>query len=177
MIIRTKKGVGKTWEIWHWDKAMRCRNSQNTFWKRTWFRLKMCPFLPIGEVHMPDALGRKYSDAGKEWAWQYVFPAARLSLDPRSGRIGRHHISDTAFQKMIKQAIQKAGITKHGSVHTLRHSFATHLLMNGVNIGEVQELLGHKHVETRDMSGVPQSTLNLLLVKEQSGNEAWLNGT
>jgi integron integrase len=123
-----------------------------------------------GEVYLPDALSRKYPNAGKEWAWQYVFPAAHLSVDPRSGRIGRHHISDTAIQSIIKDAIMKAGIPKHGSVHTLRHSFATHLLMNGVNIREVQELLGHKNVETtmiythvmRDMTGAPQSPLDKL---------------
>lgn len=124
-----------------------------------------------GEVHLPDALSRKYPNAGKEWAWQYVFPANNLSVDPRSGRVARHHISDSAIQEVIKKAIRKAGIPKHASVHTLRHSFATHLLMNGVNIREVQELLGHKNVETtmiythvlRDMSKAPKSPLDLLL--------------
>lgn len=123
-----------------------------------------------GEVHLPDALSRKYPSASKEWAWQYVFPAAKLSTDPRSGRTGRHHISDTTVQEIIKKAIKKAAIPKHASVHTLRHSFATHLLMNGVNIREVQELLGHKNVETtmiythvmRDMTGAPQSPLDKL---------------
>lgn len=124
-----------------------------------------------GEVPLPDALSRKYPNAGKEWAWQYVFPANNLSVDPRSGRVARHHISDSAIQEVIKKAIRKAGIPKHASVHTLRHSFATHLLMNGVNIREVQELLGHKNVETtmiythvlRDMSKAPKSPLDLLL--------------
>ncbi len=124
-----------------------------------------------GEVHLPDALNKKYPKAGKEWAWQYVFPANNISVDPRSGKVARHHISDTAIQKMIKSAIKKSGISKHASVHTLRHSFATHLLMNGVNIREVQELLGHKNVETtmvythviRDMSHAPKSPLDTLL--------------
>jgi len=124
-----------------------------------------------GEVHLPDALSRKYPNSGKEWAWQYVFPANSLSVDPRSGRVARHHISDSAIQEVIKKAIRKAGIPKHASVHTLRHSFATHLLMNGVNIREVQELLGHKNVETtmiythvlRNMSKAPKSPLDLLL--------------
>ena len=123
-----------------------------------------------GEVYLPDALSHKYPKAGKEWAWQYVFPSMRLSVDPRSGMVGRHHISDTAIQGVIKNAIQKAGIPKHASVHTLRHSFATHLLASGVNIREVQELLGHKNVATtmiythviRNMSNAPLSPLDAL---------------
>jgi integron integrase len=123
-----------------------------------------------GEVHLPDALSRKYPNAGKEWAWQYVFPANNLSIDPRSGKTRRHHIGDSTIQEMIKKSIKKAGIPKHASVHTLRHSFATHLLMNGVNIREVQELLGHKNVETtmiythvmRDISRAPKSPLDAL---------------
>lgn len=123
-----------------------------------------------GEVFLADALSRKYPNAGKEWAWQYVFPSSKLSVDSISGKIGRHHISDTAIQEAVKNALNKSGISKHASVHTFRHSFATHLLQNGVNIREVQELLGHKNVETtmiythvlRNMSNAPQSPLDAL---------------
>jgi integron integrase len=127
-----------------------------------------------GEVQMPDALGRKYPNAGKEWAWQYVFPSMKLSVDPRSGRVGRHHISDNPIQEAVKNALKKAGIAKHASVHTLRHSFATHLLQAGVNIREVQSLLGHKNLETtmiythvlRNMSNAPKSPLDALYSAE-----------
>jgi integron integrase len=127
-----------------------------------------------GEVFLPDALSRKYPNMGKEWAWQYVFPSAKLSVDPRSGKIRRHHISDTAIQDSIKNALSKAGIPKHASVHTLRHSFATHLLQSGVNIREVQSLLGHKSIETtmiythvlRNMSNAPQSPLDALYLSK-----------
>ena len=123
-----------------------------------------------GEVYLPDVLTHKYPKAGKEWGWQYVFPSARLSVDPRSGKIRRHHISEKAIQFAVSKAVQNAGIVKHATVHTLRHSFATHLLMNGVNIREVQSLLGHKNVETtmiythvlRDMKNAPQSPLDVL---------------
>jgi integron integrase len=127
-----------------------------------------------GEVFLPDALGRKYPNAAKEWGWQYVFPSSKLSVDPRSGKIRRHHINEKTVQNAVKEAVKKAGIVKHASVHTLRHSFATHLLMNGVNIREIQNLLGHKHVETtmiythviRDMVSVPRSPLDSLYNKK-----------
>ena len=123
-----------------------------------------------GEVYLPEALERKYPKAGKEWCWQYVFPSSRLSVDPRSGKVRRHHISSDIVQTAIASAVKKAGIIKHASVHTLRHSFATHLLQGGVNIREIQDLLGHKNVETtmiythvlRDMTHAPQSPLDAL---------------
>lgn len=127
-----------------------------------------------GEAYLPDALSRKYPNAGKEWRWQYVFPAVKLSMDPRGGKIRRHHISEKVIQNTVQNAVKKAGIAKHATVHTLRHSFATHLLMNGVNIREVQELLGHKNVETtmvythvlRDMGNAPESPLDNLYKNE-----------
>lgn len=123
-----------------------------------------------GEVYLPDALERKYLNAPKDWCWQYIFPSANRSIDPRSGKIRRHHISEKTIQNAVKNATKKASIPKHVTVHTLRHSFATHLLMNGINIRQIQDLLGHKYVETtmiythviRDMSHTPKSPLDNL---------------
>jgi len=102
----------------------------------------------LGSVYLPGALARKYPNAGYEWRWQYIFPAAQLSRDPRTGVKRRHHIDGSVISRKLKVAAKKAGITKRVTCHTLRHSFATHLLQANYDIRTVQELLGHNDVKT-----------------------------
>ncbi len=101
-----------------------------------------------GHVELPTALRAKYPNASRELGWQWLFPASRLCRDDTTGERRRHHLHESAVQRAVHKAVRDAGITKHASTHTLRHSFATHLLAQGYDIRTIQELLGHKDVST-----------------------------
>ena len=105
----------------------------------------------FGSVYIPEALSRKYPNASRELRWQYVFPAKKRSAGPRSGITRRHHVFEPGLQKAVKTAVSRAGMTKRATCHTFRHSFATHMLENGVNIRIVQKLMGHADVKTTEI--------------------------
>jgi integron integrase len=133
-----------------------------------------------GEVYLPGALGRKYRHAAKEFRWQYVFPAKKMSTDPRTEKLRRHHVLESGLQKAVKVAVNRAGIMKRVGCHTFRHCFATHMLENGVNIRVVQELMGHADVKTteiythvmeKDLS-VVESPLDALKVRKGENQDS-----
>jgi integrase len=135
---------------WRNDQGLAERGAEAAGGRRQWDsgggRQAAASHTPV-RIPLPGAIARKYVGAERQWPWWWVFPAARVHTDPEGGR-WRFHVHPTAIQRAFKQAVQRSGITKRASCHTLRHSFATHLLEDGYDIRTVQELLGHRDVTT-----------------------------